>query len=109
MLWQLGKLFLAAGMITFSSWLAGKQPKLAGFVLALPVSSMIALLLFQAEYHDAAKAAEFARAILAAIPLSLFFFVPFLFAEKFPFGFAGMFLAGIALLGVAYWLHTRLA
>lgn len=87
MAWQLAKVLLAATIISFTSWLAGKQPKLAGFLMALPISSMIALLLFQEEYRDAGKAAAFARSIFIAIPLSLLFFIPFFFAQKWSLSF----------------------
>lgn len=108
MVWQLSKVLLSALVITGTSWLAGKQPKLAGFLIALPLSSMLALLLFQAEYHDAAKASEFAKSILVAIPVTLFFFVPFLLAPRFGFSFAFTYLSGVVLLALGYLAHAAL-
>ena len=32
------RIFIAAGLITFASWLSGRRPALAGFVMALPLS-----------------------------------------------------------------------
>ena len=55
------KLIVAASVITGSSWLAGRNPKLAGWIIALPISSMIALLFTQAEHRDTAKSVEFAK------------------------------------------------
>jgi hypothetical protein len=109
MVWQISKLFIAAGVISFTSWLAGRQPKLAGFLLALPISSMIALALFQAEYRDAAKAEAFAKSIFLAIPVSLLFFVPFLLAPKLGWNFWALYAAGITLLAAGYFVHSLFA
>ena len=38
------KVFLAGLIIAFSSWLAGQYPKLAGFIIALPIASLIAII-----------------------------------------------------------------
>ncbi len=108
MAWQIGKVAIAAVLISFTSWLAGRHPKLAGFLLALPISSMIALALFQAEYKDAAQAEAFAKSIFVAIPVSLLFFVPFLLAPKLGWNFWGLYLAGIGLLAVGYAVHSLL-
>jgi hypothetical protein len=99
------KLLIAASVITGSSWLAGRNPKLAGWIIALPISSMIALLFAQAEHRDTGKSVEFARSILVSVPLSLVFFVPFLLADKLKFGFAGLYGSGVALLTIAYFVQ----
>lgn len=106
MVWQIAKLFISAGLISFTSWLASRQPKLAGFLLALPISSMLALLLFQAEYHDSEKAAAFAKSIFFAVPLSLLFFVPFLFVDRLKWPFGVMYLSGVGLLAIGYAIHS---
>lgn len=108
MAWQLGKVLIAAVIISFSSWLAGKQPRLAGFILALPISSMLALAFSQAEYRDWEKSVGFAKSILVAVPLSLLFFVPFLFADKLRWPFWGLYLSGLALLVVGYVVHAAM-
>jgi len=83
------KVFISALLISFSSWLAGKKPGLAGFLIALPVSSLIAIAFTQIEWRDADKSAEYARSILVSIPLSLTFFLPFLFAKQIKLPFWG--------------------
>lgn len=108
MIWQLSKVFVAAAVISFSSWLAGRQPRLAGFLMALPISSMLALAFFQMEYRDPAKATVFAKSILVAVPLSLFFFVPFLFAERLQWPFWALYASGVALLAAGYFAHRAL-
>lgn len=99
------KLIVAAVVITSSSWLAGKNPKLAGWIIALPISSMIALLFAQAEHRDTGRSVEFARSILVSVPLSLLFFVPFLFADRLKLGFFGLYGSGVALLTFGYWVQ----
>ena len=108
MTWQISKFFIAAGVISLSSWLAGKQPRLAGFLIAMPISSMLALALFQTEYRDSAKAATFAKSILAGVPLSLLFFVPFLFSGRGVTNFWILFAAGVLLLALGYFLHSAI-
>lgn len=65
-------------LIACASWLAGRKPVLAGFIIALPLTSMIAILFSYAEYRDMDKINAFARSIFVVVPLSLTFFVPFL-------------------------------
>jgi hypothetical protein len=108
MTWQIAKVLIAAVLISLSSWLAGRQPRLAGFLIALPISSMFALALFYFEYRDPARGAEFARSILAGVPLSLLFFVPFLFAGQLRWNFWWLYLSGIALLAVGFFIHRAI-
>ncbi|NDD91270.1 hypothetical protein EBZ37_04210 [bacterium] len=96
------KLALSATVIASASWLAGKNPRLAGWIIALPISSMLALLFAQAEHRDPARSIAFAKSILVSVPLSLTFFVPFLFADRLKLGFLGLYLSGVALLSLSY-------
>ncbi|MBI3999480.1 MAG: hypothetical protein HY351_02595, partial [Candidatus Omnitrophica bacterium] len=49
------KLLISSLIIAFVSWLAGKQSILAGFVVALPLVSMLAILFSYLEYRDMDK------------------------------------------------------
>jgi hypothetical protein len=104
----IAKIAISSCVIAFASWLSGKRPELAGFIIALPLSTMLALAFSYAQYHDPAAAVKFARGILAALPLSLLFFVPFLLAEKLPVGFWGLYGIGFALLVAGYFIHSAL-
>lgn len=108
MAWAITKVLLSALIISAASTLAGKKPALAGFLMALPLASMLALAFSYAEFRDAEKAAVFARSILAAVPLSLLFFVPFLLAPWLNWGFWWLFAAGIGLLVLGYGAHSLL-
>jgi hypothetical protein len=102
------KVFISAFLIAFASWLAGKNPILAGFIVALPIVSMLAIFFAYHEYHDIDKLHQFALSIVVAIPLSLSFFIPFLLHKWIKFSFAGSFVLGIVLLVFAYFIHVAL-
>ena len=117
MLMSVFKILFSAGVIAFTSWLAGKKPELAGFIIALPLMTLLALPFTYAEYQDPQNAVTFAKSIFLAVPLSLTFFVPFFFADKImavvpeAFGFWSVYITGLVFLTAAYFLHqfiTRL-
>ncbi|MDD9900806.1 MAG: hypothetical protein OXT65_07495 [Alphaproteobacteria bacterium] len=99
------KIIVAASIIAFASWLSGKKPELAGFIVALPLTSMLALAFAYGEYKNPEASVTFAKSIFAAIPVSLLFFVPFLLADKIPTGFWGLFGIGLALVACGYFAH----
>lgn len=101
----ISKVVVAAGVITFASWLAGKKPALAGFIIALPLTSLLALAFSYVQFKDQAASIEFAKSILVGVPVSYLFFAPFFFAERFNLGFWGSYLTGIILLGVGFLIH----
>ena len=105
------KIGLSACDIAFASWLSGKRPDLAGFIIALPLVTLLALPFSYAEYQNADTSIDFAKSIMVAVPLSLAFFVPFLFADKImavmptEFGFWGIYGLGLVCLIAAYFVH----
>lgn len=111
MLFTAFKIIFSACVIAFASWLAGKRPDLAGFIIALPLMTLLVLPFNFAEYQDPANTADFAKSILVAVPLSLTFFIPFLFADKIMaiapdgFGFWAVYGAGLLCLTGAYFTH----
>ena len=104
----IGKTLVAAILISFVSWLSGKKTALAGFLTALPLTTLLALAFSHWEYSDTKQSVEYAKSIFIAVPISLLFFVPFLLAEKLNLGFWTCYLIGVALLGVAYFLHSSI-
>lgn len=105
------KIGLSACVIAFASWLSGKRPDLAGFIIALPLVTLLALPFSYAEYQNAETSINFAKSIMVAVPLSLAFFIPFLFADKImaampsEFGFWGIYGLGLVCLIGAYFAH----
>lgn len=105
MLFTLFKLFVSGGIIAFAAWLSGKRPELAGFIIALPLMTLLVLPFSMAEHRDPSASVRFAQSIFAAVPISMLFFVPFLLASKLNWGFWGLYGAGVALLAAGFFLH----
>ena len=100
------KILISGLIIALASWLAGKNPVLAGFIIALPMMSMLSILFSYAQYKDMAKINEFAVSIITAVPLSLVFFVPFILNKWLKLPFAATYVSAVGLLAAAYWLHS---
>lgn len=99
------KILVAASLISFTSWLSAKKPELAGFIIALPIASILVLAFSYLQYHDTKASITFAKSILIGVPVSWLFFLPFFFAEKFNYGFWVSYGIGIILLVVGFFLH----
>lgn len=102
---MLAKVILAACVIAFASWLSEKKPEVAGFIIALPLASLLALIFSYFEYRDPQASIQFARSILVGVPVSYLFFLPFFLAEKFDFDFVAAYLIGLGLLVVGFFIH----
>ena len=92
-------------LVSFAAWLAGKRPVLAGFIVALPLTTMLVLPLSYLQYSDPANSVKFAKSIFIAIPVSLLFFLPFLCAEKLKLQFWQSYIFGVVLLCAGYFIH----
>ena len=99
------KTLLAGLIIAFSSWLAGQNPKMAGFIIALPIASLIAIAYTYYEHDNAANTIVYAKSILIAVPVSYLFFVPFFFAKQLGNNFWLIYGSGILLLVLGYFIH----
>ncbi len=102
----IGKTIVAAILISFVSWLSGKKIGLAGFLTALPLTTLLALAFSHMEWGNSKQSVEYAKSVFVAIPVSLLFFVPFLMANKFNLNFWTCYSIGIALLGLGYFIHV---
>lgn len=99
------KISIAALVIAFTSWLSGKKPELAGFIVALPIASILVLAFSYIEHRDAATTITFAKSIMIGVPVSWLFFAPFFFAEKFDYGFWVSYVIGLCLLMAGFFIH----
>jgi hypothetical protein len=93
------KLMFSAGIIVAAAEVAKRNEFWGAMIIALPLSSMIAMGWLYADTQDSAKVSEFARDIFYLVPPSLLFFVPFLFEPKTHWPFWGNFAAGIIVMG----------
>ena len=99
------KTLLAGLIIAFSSWLAGQNPRVAGFIIALPMASLIAIAFVYFEHNNVEKTVLYAKSILIAVPVSYLFFIPFFFAKQFSMNIWIIYGSGILLLVVGYFIH----
>ena len=102
------KILLSASIIAGISWYAGKNPSLAGFLIALPIVSVLAISFSYFQYRDMEKINQFAGSIVVSIPLSLLFFVPFILNRWLKWSFFPIILSGFILLFVGYLIHSRI-
>ena len=102
------KVLLAALVIAFASWLSGKKPELSGFIIALPIASIIAIAYSYLEHKNAENSVIFAKSILIGVPVSYLFFLPFFFAKNFNMNFWMIYGLGIILLVIGYFIHKYL-
>ena len=99
------KIVLAAIIIAFASWLSGQNPKLAGFIIALPLVSLIAIAFSYYEHNDVEKTILFTKSILVAVPVSYLFFLPFFFAKSLNMNFLMIYGTGLGFIVVGFFIH----
>ena len=100
------KILISACLISFVSWLAGRKTMFAGFLTALPITTLFALAFSHFQWQDSKQSVEYAKSIFIAVPVSLLFFVPFLLATKLNLTFWQSYFGGIVLLGFGYFIHA---
>ena len=101
----LAKVLLAALVIAFASWLSGKKPELSGFIIALPIASIIAIAFSYLEHKNTENTVIFAKSILVGVPVSYLFFLPFFLAKNLSMNFWLVYGLGILLLIMGYFVH----
>jgi len=92
-------------VIAFASWLSGKKPELSGFIIALPIASIIAIVFSYLEHKNTENSVIFAKSILIGVPISYLFFIPFFFAKSLNMNFWIIYGIGLTLLIIGYFLH----
>ncbi len=102
------KIAISAVVIAFASWLSGRRPELAGFIIAMPIATLVALVFSYYEHKDPQATITFARSILLAVPVSYLFFLPFFVSDRLNLGFWDCYFAGLVLLGAGYFVHRAL-
>ncbi len=99
------KVIISGLIISFASWLSLKKPALAGFIISLPIVSLIAIVLSYNEHKNFEKTTVFAKSIVVGVPISLMFFVPFFFAKSLEMNFISTYVLGIFFLIIGYFIH----
>ena len=104
------KLLVSALIIALASEVAKRDAFWGALIVAMPLVSILAMGWLYGETRDNALVTRFARDILLLVPLSLVFFLPFLFESRTRLGFLPNLIFGLALLAVAVvaarrWMH----
>lgn len=97
------KLFISALVIALATEVAKRDTFWGALLVALPLTSILALSWLYVETRDNTLATRFAREVLLLVPVSLVFFVPFLLEPRTRLGFWPNLAAGLALLGLGVW------
>ncbi|HVS26979.1 MAG TPA: hypothetical protein VHE58_06740 [Burkholderiales bacterium] len=95
------KILFSVALLLAASELAKRSTFLGAIVIALPLTSMLAMTWLYLDTRDADKVAAFARDIFFLVPPSLLFFLPFLLQPKSHWPFWLNFGAGFALMAAA--------
>lgn len=96
-------MLISATVIGIVAWISRRYPATAGFIIALPLATMLVLPLAYIQHRDATSVFEMAKSILVALPITLLFFVPFLMRDRFSFWTA--YAVGCVLLPLGYFVH----
>tara|TARA_Y200000002_G_scaffold23212_1_gene17540 strand:+ start:485 stop:832 length:348 start_codon:yes stop_codon:yes gene_type:complete len=102
------KVIFSAIILSFASWLSFKKPILAGFIVSLPLVSLVTILFSYVEHKDIDKTVSFAKSIFVGVPISLMFFIPFLFSKQLNLSFFQAYFLGIVILIVGYFIHKNI-
>ena len=97
---------VSALVIGVAAWLSRRYPSGAGFLVALPLATMLVLPMAYLQHRDPASVFQLARSILVALPITLLFFVPFLIRDRLSFW--GAYALGCALLPIGYFAHRSI-
>jgi hypothetical protein len=96
---------VTAAVVGFASWLSGRSPGTAGFIVALPLATMLVLPLSQLQHGEGANTMLFAKSIFVALPMTLIFFIPFLVSGKLGLSFWQSYALGCFALVPGYLAH----
>lgn len=96
---------VSATLISVASWLSGRFPATAGFIVALPLATMLVLPLSYREHGSTETAILLARSIFIAIPVSMTFFLPFLLSDRIGLSFWQAYLLGVLVLAAGFFVH----
>lgn len=102
------KVVVSALVIAFASELAKRDSFWGALLVALPLTSVLAVSWLYVETRDNVLVTRFARDIFLLVPGSLVFFLPFLLETKTRLGFVPNLLAGLVLLALAVWGMRRI-
>ena len=99
------KVLLSGLIISFASWISVKKSILAGFIIAIPLQSILSIAFSYAEHKNLDKTILFAKSIIVGIPASLTFFLPFFFAKTLGLNFLTTYCLALFFLIIGFIVH----
>lgn len=99
---QVFQIVFSALILTFAAWLSKKNPEAAGFLIALPLATMIVLPFSYWTHGSSENSVRLAQQVLRAVPISLTFFLPFAAADRLNLGFWQAYGLGLLALVATY-------
>jgi hypothetical protein len=99
---------LSALVIGVAAWLSGRFPRAAGFLVSLPLATMLVLPMAHLQHQDAEKTVEFAKSIFIAVPVVMLFLLPFILAVRCGWSFWLSYCLACLWLVPAFFLHRSL-
>ena len=102
------KVAMSALIIALASEVGKRDSFWGALLVALPLTSILAITWLYVETRDNIQVTRFARDIFLLVPGSLVFFVPFLLETKTRLGFFPNLAIGIGLLILVVWATRRL-
>ena len=99
------KVLVSGLIVAATSWLAGRKPFLAGFIVALPLVSLLSLAFVYLETRDMQKINDYATSIFVAVPLSMAFFGPFILNRWLHLNFCATLIFALLFLFGAFLIH----
>lgn len=103
----IAKVVLSALVIALASEVARRDSFWGALLVVLPLTSLLTMSFLYAENRDNELVTRFARDVLLLVPVSLVFFLPFLFESRTRFGFVPNLAIGIVLLGLGVLVMRR--
>lgn len=97
------KVAVSALVIAAATEVAKRNPFWGALLIALPLTSILAMSWLYFDTRDNQLLTQFAKDIFVLVPVSLVFFLPFWLEKKTQFGFLANMALGLALLAVAAW------
>lgn len=101
-------IILAASVVTLASWLSRRFPIVAGFIVALPLNTLMVLPFSYVQHGEAGNTMLLAKSIFIAVPVTMAFFLPFLFAEKWGLSFWQAYALACVTLCVGFFVHRTI-
>jgi hypothetical protein len=97
MWWNIFRGLVAAVIVVAVAESSERHPRLGGLLLALPIVSVVALVVTWTQHRDIAAISRLAKETLVLVPLGLPMFVPLALADRIGCGFWTAIALGMAL------------